>query len=409
MWKITNKAVVAMSVLVNVVLILASCIGNTAFWVFVVNRAYSRAINHRLLRRLRIIPELCICGFPVILLARLWNTDAGFLTGGSVGDLTRGSRQVLLLPLTAFAVWLVTAVRWQLFRRQLFEKADRRQHFDFDRLAVDQSAREEIRGSGAGIFGLWPLNEVYQLEVNRKTIELPRRSAGTKLSPVRLVHLSDLHFTGCPGGGFYREMVRRALEFKPDAFIFTGDLIDDVTLLPLACEILSELTTNTPCYFVLGNHDWRYGDGRIRQSLIETGWVDIGSRRIVVELNGVQIHLAGSEMPWLGTDPPAAEDCDVAILLSHSPDQLQFAQRAGYDIMLSGHTHGGQVVLPVAGPVFAPSWNGVKYASGLFEENGLAIHVSRGIGANDPLRWNCTPELTCLTVTTNAQDSDGGG
>ena len=88
----------------------------------------------------------------------------------------------------------------------------------------------------------------------------------------------------------------------------------------------------------------------------------------------------------------------MRILLSHSPDQFRFAQKGGYNVMLSGHTHGGQVVLPIIGPVYAPSIYGVSFAAGLFRLNKLTLHVSRGIGAKDPLRWRCRPELTCLEI-----------
>jgi predicted MPP superfamily phosphohydrolase len=110
--------------------------------------------------------------------------------------------------------------------------------------------------------------------------------------------------------------------------------------------------------------------------------------------------VAGSEVPWLGSNPPAVGPVNaiVRLLLSHSPDQMTFARQNGYQLMLSGHTHGGQVVLPVIGPMFAPSMHGVSFAAGLFEWPGFTLHVSRGIGAKDPLRWRCCPELTCLHV-----------
>ena len=102
----------------------------------------------------------------------------------------------------------------------------------------------------------------------------------------------------------------------------------------------------------------------------------------------------------MGDSPPVVRDagCDLRILLSHSPDQYRYAQRCGYDLMLSGHTHGGQVVLPLIGPVYSPSIYGVSFVSGLFQLGELTLHVSRGIGAKDPMRWRCSPELTCLEV-----------
>ena len=68
------------------------------------------------------------------------------------------------------------------------------------------------------------------------------------------------------------------------------------------------------------------------------------------------------------------------------------------DLILCGHTHGGQVVLPIIGPVYTPSVYGVQYAGGIFEHKGLLMHVSRGVGAKDLLRWNCCPEITLLEL-----------
>ena len=102
----------------------------------------------------------------------------------------------------------------------------------------------------------------------------------------------------------------------------------------------------------------------------------------------------------MGTAPPVigVSRCDLSVLISHSPDQHSFAGRFGYDLMVAGHTHGGQVVLPLIGPVYSPSLFGVSFVSGLFRMGTLTVHVTRGIGAKDPLRWNCCPELTCLEV-----------
>lgn len=113
-----------------------------------------------------------------------------------------------------------------------------------------------------------------------------------------------------------------------------------------------------------------------------------------------RVLLGGSERPWMGHAPPPAgdTDCDVRILLSHTPDQFRFAKQCGYQLMVSGHTHGGQVVLPIIGPVYAPSIYGVSYAAGLFVMDELVLHVSRGMGAKDPLRWRCPPECTILKV-----------
>jgi len=109
--------------------------------------------------------------------------------------------------------------------------------------------------------------------------------------------------------------------------------------------------------------------------------------------------LAGNERPWfspLATDPlPTGV---LKLLLSHSPDQLPWARRRGFDLMLAGHTHGGQVRFPLIGPVVCPSWHGTKYACGFFDESPTLLHVSRGSSSYFPYRLNCPPEITKLTL-----------
>jgi predicted MPP superfamily phosphohydrolase len=113
------------------------------------------------------------------------------------------------------------------------------------------------------------------------------------------------------------------------------------------------------------------------------------------------VLIGGSERPWMSDEPPQVRESfsDLTVLLSHSPDQLRRAEQLGYDLMLSGHTHGGQVILPVIGPVFSPSRYGVALAAGLFKQQSPVLHVTRGVGAKDPVRWNCSPELTLLEVS----------
>jgi predicted MPP superfamily phosphohydrolase len=91
-------------------------------------------------------------------------------------------------------------------------------------------------------------------------------------------------------------------------------------------------------------------------------------------------------------------DGPFRILLSHSPDQIDWAIRQRFPLMLAGHTHGGQIVFPVIGPVVSPSKYGTKYAGGLFQVSGVVMHVSRGLSGEEPVRWNCPPELAILTL-----------
>ena len=116
--------------------------------------------------------------------------------------------------------------------------------------------------------------------------------------------------------------------------------------------------------------------------------------------------IAGDETPWMGSAPqwPDRHPPDIAtspelrILLSHTPDNLPRARTDGVHVMLSGHNHGGQVQLPLIGPVFSPSRYGCRYAGGAFWEPPTLLHVSRGLAGRHPLRWHCRPEITVLEL-----------
>jgi predicted MPP superfamily phosphohydrolase len=91
-------------------------------------------------------------------------------------------------------------------------------------------------------------------------------------------------------------------------------------------------------------------------------------------------------------------DRPFRILLSHSPDQFGWAQRWDFDLMLAGHTHGGQFRLPWIGPFLTPCWHGVKYSCGTFVEGPTVMHVSRGISSELPFRLNCPPEINKIVL-----------
>ena len=123
--------------------------------------------------------------------------------------------------------------------------------------------------------------------------------------------------------------------------------------------------------------------------------------------------LAGNERPWFGELPEVPRrTCDedgtpiLRILLSHSPDQIPWARQQKFDLMFAGHTHGGQIRFPILGPIVAPSHFGVKYASGVFHESPTLLHVSRGVSGLDPIRINCLPEVTKITLRAAIVEKD---
>ena len=139
--------------------------------------------------------------------------------------------------------------------------------------------------------------------------------------------------------------------------------------------MLGKLHAPHGVYFVLGNHDSFTGEvPRLRKTLQQAGFIDLGGRWQTLEIRGRTILIAGHELPWiapapdLSNAPPAGPDGSrpLRLLLAHTPDAWRWARRGDFDLMLTGHTHGGQLCLPGFGPIFCPSRHGVALAAGVF-------------------------------------------
>ena len=283
---------------------------------------------------------------------------------------------------------------------------------------------------------LLPGNEQFTIEVSTKTYSLPRLPAAW--DGLSLVQLSDLHLRGAVSRAYFEAVCEAAAALKPDLFVFTGDLLDDMTLLDWLPTTLGKLSAPLGQFFVLGNHDWYLDAPAIRRELERLGWTDLAGRGVsLTQPAAPPIVLCGDETPWMGVHPdvsravqadlsvgrgllpvrPSMPTCDSAptpdgqecpsynggaeafrILLSHTPDNIAWARQQQIDLMLSGHTHGGQIRLPIVGPVYSPSRSGCRYSAGVFWLDPTLLYVSRGISGREPIRYNCPPELTKLVL-----------
>ncbi len=248
-----------------------------------------------------------------------------------------------------------------------------------------------------------PGNESLRLDLTEWELEVPRLPR--LLDGLAIVHLSDLHFTGMLGKAYFREVVRTSNELKPDLVAITGDLVDKTECISWIPDTLGQLSARYGVYVILGNHDLRVDEIQLRKTIAKCGLIDLGSRWLKIDIRGETVIMAGNESPWylpvadLENCPPRTLDGgQLRILLSHSPDQLDWARAFDVDLMLSGHTHGGQICIPPIGPIFSPSVSGVKYDYGLFHAPPTILHVTRGISGKQPLRWNCPPEIALLTL-----------
>ncbi len=146
-------------------------------------------------------------------------------------------------------------------------------------------------------------------------------------------------------------------------------------------------------------------DVLIRKTLDAAGFQGLGGRWVELKHEGASITLAGTEVPWFPPAPDMISCPEVVdgqrsfrVLLSHSPDQLGFAIKHDFDLMLAGHTHGGQVRLPLVGPILSPSLFGIRHAAGAFYQHPTLLHVSRGLAGTRAVRYGCPPELTRLVI-----------
>ena len=265
--------------------------------------------------------------------------------------------------------------------------------------------------------GHWPINPGYnaliarlpgnqslKIDVVEQTLEIPRLHPA--LDQLSIVHLTDTHFGPCIRQSYYEEVVRLTNLLDADLIAITGDVVDEKQCVPWISETLGKLQAELGVYVIFGNHDWMLGDLRmIRDAVDAAGLCYLGGSSTTVSFQGQDIVLAGNELPWVrpAADPAELPTRDpsgvpLRVLLAHSPDQFAWARRHDFDLMLAGHTHGGQLALPRLGPIFTASRTGTAYSAGTFFHDPPAMHVSRGVSGSRPLRYNCPPEITKLTL-----------
>jgi predicted MPP superfamily phosphohydrolase len=261
-----------------------------------------------------------------------------------------------------------------------------------------------LRGQ-ATFFARFPGNEFLKLQISRKTLHLAGLPAA--LEGLTITHLSDLHFTGDIGQQYFDCVVDQANHLQSDVLVLSGDIIESTSCETWIPQTLGRLTAPLGKYYVLGNHDKRMPDVQhARQLLDDAGLIYLGGTCLHADWRSCRVLLAGNERPWF----PAASDDDLVrtaglaepagfrLLVSHSPDQFSWARQRGFSLMLAGHNHGGQVRLPLIGPLVSPSLHGTRYSGGVYYQPPTLLHVSRGISGEHPLRWNCLPEVTQLVL-----------
>ena len=259
-----------------------------------------------------------------------------------------------------------------------------------------------------------------------RRIDIPVLPPGTW--PIRILHLSDLHIV--PGQWRKAAWVSSLADLRPDLVVNTGDTLSHLKAVPAAVAAFGELL-DTPGAFVFGNNDfyaplpksphryfmkaptvtrgaplpWR----DLRAAQVERGWQDLSNAKHTITVRGQKIALAGVNDPYTQRDRydkiagPADPDAIVRIGVAHAPEPRVLDQFAadGYDVLLAGHTHGGQVRLPGIGALVTNCGIDRSRARGLSRWGSHAwLNVSAGLGSSPymPIRFCCRPEASLITL-----------
>ena len=274
--------------------------------------------------------------------------------------------------------------------------------------------RSFLIGTGVTAAGL----ALYSGEIARHELDIVNRPIAITNLPTafhgyRIVQISDIHLDEYTEPFFLERIVHKVNALAPDLVLLTGDFITHGSLTFIAgghairrcAEILTTLTAPLR-YAVLGNHDVTFNAAVVTNALTAHGTPVLVNQNLPIERNGARLWLCGVDDP--GTSHP---NLDLAIpdkpdgpvlLMAHEPDYADdvIAHPRGHlvDLMLAGHSHGGQVRLPFIGPLILPPM-GLKYPEGLYRFNQMQLYVNRGIGTVGlPFRLNCPPEITVITL-----------
>ena len=307
------------------------------------------------------------------------------------------------------------------------EKASDKPQTDSPASASPKASRrlwlKALIGLGTAGIGAWLYMRCLEpgwLRVSRHPLPTDKFRSRGKL---RFLHLSDFHASSVVPFELIENAVDLGLAEKPDAIFLTGDFITTTLSeedFERFAKILYRLSAQAPTFACMGNHDgglWAgtsYGNGyptsKKVESLLKKAGIEIlvnRSKKIVIK--GEEMTVVGIGDLWnddhrpakalsLRNEKPPHLERNPILVLSHNPDSKESLAAFDWDLMLCGHTHGGQCILPLFGTPFAPVKDH-RFVEGLHEWQERLIHVTRGVGNLHGMRFNCRPEISLLETT----------
>jgi len=246
-------------------------------------------------------------------------------------------------------------------------------------------------------------DESQDLSIERVAIPLPNLPPA--LEGFTIAQLSDIHLLPLTQPELVRRAVAMTNSLDPDLTVLTGDYVwREVESMFELAPIIAALNAKHGVLSIFGNHDLWTDPDVVRLGMREARIPLLVNEGVTLDVGGAALHLAGLDDGWSGNPDLDAAMANApisatTILLLHEPDLAdEYALDPRISLQLSGHSHGGQIRLPIIGPPVLPylSW---KYDMGLYRVGDMWLYTNRGIGVtNEPYRFNCPPEITEFTL-----------
>jgi predicted MPP superfamily phosphohydrolase len=379
-------------------LFLGAAAGHAVLVIASHNRWYGSGLSRRVVDAMQMVHFVLLLAGPVALLGLAGGLDPRpLLDAAGDGPAHAAAAGYLVLCWAVGFVVFPAVTLWRRLRAR--PAALLSNHTE----TVDVAARLGYKplGRAHGLSRLaarLPGNQVFTVDLAERTLRLERLPA--EWDGLTVLHLSDVHFCGTPDRAYFQHVMDLCAGWEPDIVAFTGDLVDTEAHYRWVVPVLGRLRWRVAAFAILGNHDWYFEPPLLRRRLRKLGMHVLGNSWTRLEVRGQPLVVVGHEGPWF-EPPPDLSDCPggpFRLCLSHTPDNIAWARRHGIDLVLAGHVHGGQCRLPLIGSVVVPSRYGRRYDCGTFHESPTVMHVSRGLGGEQPLRYNCRPEVTRLVL-----------
>ncbi len=248
---------------------------------------------------------------------------------------------------------------------------------------------------------LSPFNQVGALKVHAREVRVP--GLPKSFEGYRIVHVTDPHVHPTMRNEWFQGAVKAAMDLNPDLVLHGGDFVTDPGNLPKAEETLLPLSQAPDGVLtVRGNHDLWKSPRRTARAARAAGMRLLSNEGVIVRRDHAAISIVGLEVPYVGLGPKDEKELQrlprPRVALVHTPDAFATAERLGCSLALAGHTHGGQVRIPILGATVTSSGAGPRLATGLGKLGGMQCMTSNGLGAFFPLRFFCPPEIGLIIL-----------